>query len=96
MSDAMRSRISLPDFLPLLTGIFAGPANTIVIGQTGEGNASWDVFSEEGKYLGGAIVPSGFVPMAARGGLLAGIQTTASFEAAVRVVRLRESVAEIG
>ena len=49
----------------------------------------WDIFSSDGKYLGSVAPPDGFVPMAGRGGLVAGKQTTEDNGVAFRVIRIR-------
>ena len=80
------------DFFPLLIGFFPGPEHTILIARRAGGDgAMFDIFSHEGEHLGGVAVPSGFTPMAARGGLVAGTQPTADLEISVRVIRIRSS-----
>ena len=90
LPDYLRDRVKLGDFRRVLAGVFPGPDDTILVQRGVDGRVVVDIFAPTGEFITELGVPEGFKPLAGRDGFLAGVETTPSFETAVRVLRIRK------
>lgn len=90
MPESFATQVDLDGNLPIMTAVLPGPDRTFLVVRgddvTGQ-EVTVDVLQESGPYLGSFGLPAGFVPMAARDGLIVGVQVTAE-ETVVRGFRV--------